>query len=124
MHYVMMIPAFLAYVFLMSLRFFGRRERRFALVSFAVVGLGGAICYFLFSIWQQVDDRPFVQVDRNRTFLRLLISTLERQPGRLANWLQDHLGPHGMVFSLAALAVIVLAGVILVLLHRNAADPD
>lgn len=124
MHYAMMIPAFLAYVFLMSLRFFGRRERRFALVSFAVLGLIGAICYFLFSIWQQVDDRPFAQVDRNRAFLRLLISTLERLPGRLADWLQDHLGPHGLLFSLAALAVIALVGTILALLHRNAADPD
>lgn len=124
MHYIMMIPAFLAYVFLMSLRFFGRRERRFSLVSFAVLGVVGGICYFLFSIWQQVDDRPFVQVDRNRSFLRLLVSTLERQPGRLAGWLRDYFGPHGMIFFLAALAVLALVGVILALLHRNAADPD
>jgi len=124
MHYLMMIPAFLAYVFLMSLRFFGRRERRFALVSFAVLGAAGGICYFLFTIWQQIDDRPFAQADRNGAFLRLLVSTLQRLPGRLADWLQDNLGPHGVLLSLTALAVIALVGAILSMLHRNAADPD
>ena len=124
MHILMTIPAFLAYVFVISLRFFGRRERNFVLLAFAGLGIG----WFLLGIWHQVDQGPFQQADRKAAFFRLLIETLRDLPGRvvggLSGWLHDQLGAQGTLFALVALGVLTVAGVILFLLHRNAADPD
>jgi hypothetical protein len=124
MRFAMMIPAFLAYVSVISRFFLNAEERRRVSAGFIVLGLIGVVCYVIYSAYRTVDDRGFVQVNRHHSALREILGQLESVPAEAARLMQAFLGPQGMVLGLVLACVLLGGGVILFLLHKNAADPD
>ncbi len=62
-------------------------------------------------------------MNRDQSALRELLRQIERLPVAAAHLMQDVLGPQGMVVGIVLASVLLAVGVILYLLHRNAADP-
>ncbi|MEZ5796438.1 MAG: hypothetical protein R3D63_02415 [Paracoccaceae bacterium] len=124
MRLAFMIPAFLAYLSVISRFFFNAEERRRLSLSFIVLGLIGVFSYIIYSAYRSVDDRGFIQVNRDHSALRELVYRLERLPMAAAHLMQETLGPRGMVLGIVVACMLLGIGVILFLLHKNAADTD
>ncbi|GAB1362719.1 hypothetical protein MASR1M32_19550 [Rhodobacter sp.] len=124
MRFALMIPAFLAYLSLISRFFLNVEERRRVSAGFMVLGLVGVVCYVIYAAYRTVDDRGFIQVNRHHSALREILGQLESVPAKAAQLMQGFLGPLGMVLGLVLACVLLAIGVTLFLLHKNAADPN
>ncbi len=124
MRFALMIPAFLAYLSVIGRFFFNAEERGRLSLGFIVLGLIGVLSFVIYSAYRSVDDRGFIQVNRDHSAVRELLRQIERLPVAVARLLDGVLGPKGMILGIVLACVLLAVGVILYLLHKNAADPN
>lgn len=124
MRFALMIPAFLAYLSVIGRFFFSAEERGRLSVGFIFLGLIGVLSFIIYSAYRSVDDRGFIQVNRDHSALREIQRQLEHLGIAAAQMMQHFLGPKGMILGIVLACVLLIVGVSLYLLHKNAADPN
>jgi hypothetical protein len=118
----LILPAFLAFILVLSLPFFGPRERGFVFLALPVLALVALVAAFLGTSADEVDQFARMRPDTPRLLIVLFVAltTLARAPQSAADWLVEAGGPGAPAGVACALAVVALLAVAMAVLHRRA----
>lgn len=118
----LVFPAFMAFILLLSVPFFGRRERRFVLIALPLLGLVTLLALGFVQASAGIDQAYPALSLASRLFLMVLmaLAALAALPEALVEGLVQVGGPQAPAAAALALGVVATMAVALVLLHRRA----